>query len=116
MVEPSDRECRMTRRPKGNALLVEVLADFGSGRIAEKFIRDGQWFVHGETCGRDITINPAIGVVDTLLHECLHRIRPNWCENYIRRTTTWLMRRMSDEQIQQIFEEYNKRVKRRKPA
>jgi hypothetical protein len=101
------------KRPKGNALIVEVLTDFGSGRIREGFIKDGNWFVHGETCGQRITISPAISVVDTVIHECLHRIRPNWSESYVRRTTTWLLRRLSDEQIEQMYEEYNKRVKRR---
>jgi hypothetical protein len=49
-----------------------------------------------------------------VIHECLHRIRPSWCESYVRRTTTWLLRRLSDEQIQQIYTEYTKRVKRRR--
>jgi hypothetical protein len=44
----------------------------------------------------------------------LHRLEPQWSENYVRRTTTWLMRRMSDEQIQALYEEYGKRVKKRK--
>jgi hypothetical protein len=98
----------------GHKLIVEVLTDFGSGGISEQYICDAKMFVHGITKGRAITINPAVNVVETLIHECLHRIRPNWSENYVRRTTTWLLRSLSDEQVAQVFCEYNKRVKRRK--
>src|SRR5688572_6939258 len=102
----------MPRRPNGPGLLVEVLTDFGSGNVFERFIKDRTMFVHGETLGRRITVNPAIAVVDTVIHETLHRIRPQWSENYVRRTTTWLLRRMSDEQIQAVYEQYQQRVKK----
>jgi hypothetical protein len=95
-------------------LLVRVLTEIGTGAITEGFLSDKDLFVHGETVGRRITINPAIATVDTLIHETLHRLEPQWSENYVRRTTTWLMRRMSDEQIQALYEEYGKRVKKRK--
>lgn len=96
------------------ALLVEVLAELGAGRIYERFIHDKHFFVHGETNGHSITINPSIAIADTVIHECLHRLRPNWSEPYIRRTTTWLLRRLSDTQIQQVYEEYQKRSKKRR--
>jgi hypothetical protein len=95
-------------------LLVRVLTEIGTGAISEAFIPDKHLFVHGETVGRRITINPAIATVDTLIHETLHRLEPRWSENYVRRTTTWLMRRMSDEQIEALYHEYQRRVKKRK--
>lgn len=102
------------RRPKGPGLLVEVLTELGAGHVYERFISDTKCFVHGETTGRRITINPAIAIVDTCLHEALHAVRPNWSENYVRNRTSWLMRRMSDEQIQALYETYQRKVKRRK--
>jgi hypothetical protein len=97
---------------KHPALLVEVLTELGAGRVTEKFISDDQCFVHGETTGKAIVINPAIAVADTCIHEALHAVRPNWAENYVRRTTTWLLRRMSDEQIQEVYAQFQKRAKR----
>ena len=102
----------MAKRRERPALLVDVLAEFGAGRITEAFITDRHCFIHGETDGKRITINPAIATVDTLIHEICHVIRPQWTENYVRRTTTWLLRRMSDEQIQALYEQYQKRAKR----
>lgn len=107
----------MARKPDRPALLVRVLAELGAGRITEGFIHDPDTFVHGETTGRGhITINPAIATVDTVVHEILHRLEPGWHENYVRRTTSYLLKRMSDEQIQTVFDEYCKRVKKRKRA
>jgi hypothetical protein len=55
-------------------LLIAVLAELGAGRISEDFIRaeDGGQ-VHGLIEGQHISINPMHSVVDTVLHECLHR-------------------------------------------
>lgn len=104
----------MSAKRERPALLVRVLTEIGAGRISERFIHDPKTFVHGETNGRHITINPAIALVDTLIHEALHRLEPGWSENYVRRTTTWILRRMSDEQIEALYQEYNKRVRKRK--
>jgi hypothetical protein len=94
--------------------LVRVLTEIGRGRITETFIKDKHVWVHGETDGRHIKINPAVATCDTLIHETLHVLEPHWSESYVRRTTTFLLRRMSDEQVQQLFESYNEIAKRRR--
>lgn len=94
------------------ALLVRVLTEIGKGNITEVYLTDKSVFVEGETDGRAIRINPAIGIVDTLIHETLHRLEPGWSETYVRRTTTWLLRRMSDEQVEALWEAYNQIAKR----
>jgi hypothetical protein len=95
------------------ALLVRVLTEIGRGRITETFIKDKHAWIHGETDGRPITINPAVATCDTLIHETLHVLEPEWSERYVRRTTSFLLRRMSDEQVEQLFETYNQIVKRK---
>lgn len=97
------------------ALLVQVLMEIGSGRIDERWIANKDTFVSGLCDGRTVTVNPAVDVVDTLLHEALHRMRPEWSEAYVRNRTTWLMRRMDDSQIQALYESYQKIKKPRKP-
>jgi hypothetical protein len=104
----------MTRRQHRPGLLVRVLTEIGRGRISETFIRDKHLFIHGETNGTHIKINPAIALCDTLIHETLHVLEPQWCESYVRRTTTWILRRMSDEQIETLYQEYQKIAKRRR--
>jgi hypothetical protein len=49
-----------------------------------------------------------------LIHELLHRLHPQWPEAYVRRTTTYLRRRMSDEEVQAMYAEYQKRKRTRK--
>jgi hypothetical protein len=98
-------------------LLIAVLAELGAGRISEDFIRaeDGGQ-VHGLIEGQHISINPMHSVVDTVLHECLHRARPELSELAVRRRTAKFMRCLTDVEIQSIYDIYqrvSKKVKRR---
>ncbi len=107
----------MKRHARDFALIGRVWAELGAGRITEAFIRDGANFTDGFFNGNGhITINPAHQTVDTVIHECLHRAFPAWSENYVRRTTTYLRKRMSDDEIQAMYHEYRKRAKKRKSA
>ena len=63
-----------------------------------------------------ITVNPVHQTVDTLIHECLHRAFPSWAESYVRRTTTYVRKRMSDDEIQAMYAEFQKRARKRKSA
>jgi hypothetical protein len=99
--------------------MVRVWAELGAGRIREGWIKDPHSFIagHCQSSGH-ITVNPAVDVVDTCLHEILHRLYPQWSERYVKRTTTYLLRRMTDAEIQMFYSEYERRVrgKKRKPA
>ena len=101
-------------RSRRDPLLVRVWASLGATPIHEGWIHDDHMFVDGETDFRSITINPIPEVVNTLVHETLHVLFPQWSENYVRRTTTYLMRRMTSEEIQTYYDEYQKRVRRKK--
>lgn len=102
------------------ALMVRVLTEIGKGQIHEDWI-DGEphEYVKGLQEGRHIWVNPAVDVVDTVIHECLHRLEPSWSERYIRNRTSFLLKRLSSEQIQQLYEEYERirtrKKKRKKP-
>lgn len=86
-------------------LLLEIAAAVGAGRIRFRTLVSEDVFVHGmtEDNGR-ITINPAPEIVDTLVHECLHRLRPKWSERAVKARTTRLMRQLSDAEIEKLFE------------
>lgn len=97
------------------ALIGRCFAELGAGRITEAFIKDATGFTDGWYNGAGhITVNPQHQTVDTVLHELLHRLEPGWSENYVRRTTTYLRRRMTDDEIQAFYAEYLKRAKKRK--
>jgi hypothetical protein len=102
----------MPNDEKRPLLLLRVLAELGAGQIREAFIpSEKHFFVDGETEGRAITINPVPEVVDTIIHELLHRLYPRWSERYIKNRTSYLMKRMTDEEVQLLYEEYQRRRK-----
>lgn len=104
----------MSRNGKRPPLMVRVWAELGAGNIAEGFLKDRKAFTDGVILGKHITVNPVHQTVDTVIHELLHRLHPEWKESYVRRTTTYLRRRMSDEETMTFYQEYQTRVKKKK--
>lgn len=86
-------------------LLIEVIAAIGAGRMELGPIHDDTEFVDGyaEPNGK-VRINPAPAVVDTVLHEMLHRMRPAWSERAVRSKATRLMRSLSDPEIDRLHD------------
>ena len=107
---------RMKKPPRRDTLLLRVLAELGAGKITAGYLpaTDEGCLVSGEADGRHITINEAPQTVDTVIHECLHRAYPAWSEGYVRNRTSFLMRRLTDGEVKVIYDEYQKRVYRRK--
>lgn len=101
----------MPRKVAGRPLLLRVMAELGKGRISEGYLTDGKLLTDGLCDGTYIHINPAHQTVDTVLHECLHRAFPKWPESYVRNRTTFLRRRMTDNEIEEVYRVYNE-VKR----
>ncbi len=105
----------MKRPARDFALIGRVFAEVGAGRITTTFLRDGRSLTDGYYNGNgQIYINEDHQVADTLIHECLHRAFPAWSERYVRRTTSYLRRRMSDDEVMALVQEYRKRARKRK--
>lgn len=101
----------MLKRP---ALILRVMAALSGTKVSEDFIEHKNYEVHGvayKSKRRGIVINPVHAVVDTVIHELLHTMHPEWKENYVRNRTSFLMNRLTDEERQVIYEEYLKKVK-----
>jgi hypothetical protein len=99
--------------------MVRVWAELGAGGITEDpLLRSnikGER-LHGLQEGRHIWVNPTHGIVDTVIHELLHRMHPEWSEQYVCRTTTYLFRRMTDAEITAFYDEYQRRARKRRRA
>ncbi len=107
----------MRRRQPRPSLILRVCAELGAGKITERYIIDDPGYLcDGHTDHRSgaITINVAHQTIDTVIHECLHRLEPSWSENYVRNRTAFLRNRLSDVEVQVIHDEYQKRVTKRK--
>ena len=104
----------MTSKPRNkafkNPLLIDVLSALGDVEILEKYLIDRSAprrnFLHGEQVDGRIIINPAPSVVSILVHELIHQVRPSWQEVTVRQWTTRLMRSLSHEQIEAIYQQY----------
>lgn len=96
----------MKRLPDRDPLLLEIAAAIGAGNLEIGPIHSDREFVHGVayTQSGRIRVNPAIDVVDSLLHECIHRLRHAWSERAVRAKTTQLMRQMSMAEIDRLYE------------
>ena len=97
---------RLRRPPLRDPLLLEIAAAIGAGNIEIGPIHSDREFVHGVAytkTGR-IRVNPAIDVVDSLLHECIHRLRHDWKERAVRAKVTQLMRQMSMQEVDRLYE------------
>jgi hypothetical protein len=56
-----------------------------------------------------ITIAPHTHVVSVVIHELLHRIYPERSERSVRRSTTILLKTLTDDEIQWFYAEYQRR-------
>lgn len=85
-------------------ILLEIAAAIGAGRISIRSVQEDAWICHGVTLdGGDISINPIPSLVDTAVHECLHRLHPTWSERTVQARTTKLMRRMSNAELDTLY-------------
>ena len=95
------------------ALIVELMSALGAVELVEDYLidsaRPGKGWLYGTQEEGVITINPAPHIVDTLLHELLHQVRPDWSETSVRRRTSQLMKQMSHEECQAIYAQWLER-------
>ncbi len=104
----------MSKAQPFSALLIQVLTELGHGRCWDGHITAPGEYVAGVCDGKDITIDSSYDRVGTVVHECLHRLKPEWKEQGVQRTVTRLIRALTDEQIHAIDTEWQKRSKKRK--
>lgn len=100
-------------------MLRVVLAEMAKGHIYERPIVGSKSHIEG-LCNfesGEVSVNPAPSVVDTLIHELLHRRFPRWSETRVREETWRVMRKLSPDDVQALHRKYKRIVKRqRKPV
>lgn len=93
--------------------LDDLIDELARGRVYECNLRDPAWVLDGLTDGDTIYIDPRPAIVDTVLHECLHRLKPRWGERAVRRHTAKLMQ-MDERSLRRVWRAYQRVVKRRR--
>lgn len=98
------------QRPK---LLLEVLAALGATPVTEAPIQGGPHeHIVGLAEGGKVWVDPAHSTVSTLIHEILHVGHPKWTEEYVLNRETYIMNRLTPEEVQEIYRLYQEKVKR----
>lgn len=98
-------------------LLLKVLAHLGAVQVNEGQIEGApNEHIHGLQEGKRVWVNPAYSTVGTLLHEVLHSLYPKWTESYVLGRETFLMNRLTAQEVQHLYELYLAKAKPRKRA
>lgn len=98
--------------------LKEIEEEFARGKIYEATLVDPIRHVEGlcDHATQTITINPKVSIVDSLIHELLHRRYPTWTEQRVRKETARLLGALTSEDLQAWYLKYRRAVKKRRPV
>ena len=93
-----------------DALLKTLREEFRKGGIHEAQLKAHGYHLDG-LCDFDkgaVYVDPAPSVVETLLHEVLHRRYPRWGEARVDRTANRLLRSMNSRQVQWWYRQFKR--------
>ena len=85
------------------------------GKVYECSLRSDTWQHDGLLDGESIYVDPRPAILETLIHELLHRRKPRLGERAVGRMARQLVVRM-DEAVKRKWWQAYQRVKRRGPA
>lgn len=101
-------------------LWLEVVAGLGAGKVEARRIddEDEPGAVTYGVCegGGTVVIDEPAHIVETLIHELVHRMRPSWSERKVRQAEQRLYARLTREDIETLYTIYTSvRHTRRRP-
>jgi len=92
--------------------LEDLLDEMARGRIWECTLHDPRWQLDGLQDGENIYIDPRPAVLETVVHELLHRRFPRLGERLVTKEARKLVGGMSEAQKAQWWRAYS-RIKRK---
>jgi len=97
------------------ATLAELAAELdATPHVGEADLIHPYEIVDGFMDGTRVYVNPKPAVVETLLHELIHRRYPRWSERRVDREAKGLVLRMTTRQINAWYRRFQTRAKRHK--
>jgi len=84
------------------------------GRVFECSLRSDTWQHDGLLDGESIYVDPRPAILETLLHELLHRRKPRWGERRVTREAKLLVLQMDEATKMRWWRAYQ-RIKRKGP-
>ena len=86
------------------------------GKVYECSLRDPHWRLDGLQHGEAIYIDTRPAIIETLVHELLHRRKPRWSERRVTREARTLLSKMSDDDVAVWWQRYRKIRKLSRPV
>ena len=99
-------------------LRAELREELSKGRIIETSLREDGFVLDGlcDHGNQTVYIDPAPAVVETLIHELMHRRWPSWSETRVRVESQRVLGAMTPDEVRRWYRSYLARRKvRRKP-
>ena len=96
--------------------LDDLLEELNRGKIYECTLRDPMWRLDGLQHGEVIYIDPRPAILETLVHELLHRRKPRWCERRVTREARTILSKMCDAELANWWKRYNQVKRKSRPV
>ena len=76
--------------------IIDLFDELKRGRIYECRLRDPKWILDGLQDGDNIYIDPRPAILETLIHELIHRRHPRFSEKKVTTEARRLLLKMSE--------------------
>lgn len=104
------------QRDHQGVTLAQLRDEFNRGAIREADLRNPFEHIDGlcDFGSKRVYVNPRPAIVETLLHELIHRRYPAWSERRVDRAAKGLFARMTTRQVNSWYRRYQDSVTRHK--
>lgn len=96
--------------------LEELAAELERGRVFEVSLRDKDWHLDGLQSGESIYIDPRPAVLETVLHELIHRRYRRLSERTVTREARRLLARMDETTKRRWWRAYQQTKRKGRPV
>lgn len=96
-------------------MLDELWKELARGRVFECSLRAPKWHLDGLQEGDNIYVDPRPAILETLLHELLHRRKPRWGERRVDLTARRLLTTLTEADKIRWWKAYQRRKRVRRP-
>jgi hypothetical protein len=97
-------------------LVEELYAELERGRIYEATLRDPQFHLDGLSDGENIYIDPRPAILETLVHELLHRRYRRWGERRVTVEARRVIGKMDEQTMRRWWASYRRLAKKGRPV
>lgn len=97
-------------------MLDDLWDELKRGRVYECSLRDAKWQLDGFQSGENIYIDPRPAILETLVHELLHRRKPTWGERRVDREAKRILCKMTEQDLALWWRRYQRFKRKSRPV